>query len=114
MMEIGNKGLAEANLMINQNCSLNFTVIHKDSNGNVIDHSQSQGYIALKRGKNSHKFPYAVHCGESNIGVSISPDDTKGISPGDYDWDLIVSMQSGEVLRLIYGEATLTDTYALD
>lgn len=114
MIEIGNRGLLEAALIVNQNCTLSFTVIHKDKSNNVIDHSESVGHIALQRGKHTYKFFNAVQCGEDDIIVTITPDDIKDIKPGEYLWDLIVEMHGGEVLRLIYGDALLNDTYALD
>ena len=114
MIEIGKRGLQEANLIIDQGCSESFTVIHKDDSGNVIDHSNSTGYIALQKGKNTYKFPNAVTCGASNIVVSLSGTDTKAIKPDEYLWDLIVVMQSGQSIRLLYGDAYVIDTYALD
>lgn len=114
MIEIGNRGLAEAALIINQNCSLTFTIIHKDDGNDVIDHSQSVGHIALQKGKNTYRLDNTINCNDDNIVVSITPEDIVNIKPGEYLWDLIVEMQNGQVLRLLYGEAYIIDTYALD
>lgn len=114
MIEIGNDGLLEANLILNQNCSRSFTVIHKDENGDVIDHSQSSGHLAIQKGKTTYSLDDTVVCGSSEIVVSISPDDIRDIKPGEYLWDFIVEMHNGENIRLIYGEAYMIDTYALD
>ena len=114
MIEIGNEGLKKARLIINQGCSLNFSVVHKDANNAVVDHSGSHGYIALQRGKSTYKFANAVTCGAENITVNITPSETRSIPPNDYNWDFIVEMQGDETVRLIYGEASVIDTYALD
>lgn len=113
-MTIGNAGLINADLIINQGCSRSFTVIHEDDEGNIIDHTGSIGTIAIEKGNFIKKFNGAVSCGASAIAVTIDANDTKNLSLGEYDWDLIVRMTSGEVIRLIYGIATVTDTYALD
>ena len=49
-MDIGGKGLEEVNLTIPQGTSLTFTVIHKDDQGQVIDHSGSTAAMALQSG----------------------------------------------------------------
>lgn len=113
MITIGDKG-KEALLIINQKCSLNFTITHTDKNGNAIDHSQSQGFIALQKGKNTYKFEDAVSCQSDKIVVNIPAEETENIAPDEYKWDLIINMQNGERVRLLYGDATVEDTYALD
>ena len=114
MSEIGPRGL-EADLVINQKCSLTFTVVHKDANGNVIDHSQSTGHVALSAGADKvfKRFDNAVTCTASNIVVSLSPEDTN-IRSGAWPWDLIIDTANGDTIRLIYGTAYVIDTYAKD
>ena len=116
MKVIGSDGY-EADMIINQGCSLNFTVLHKDNQGNVINHSGSRGKIAFspkERKKGSIVIKDAITCTASNIYVDLVPEDTWQLSPGNYDWDLIVEMANSEVVRLVFGDAKVNDTYALD
>lgn len=114
MIEIGQRGL-EADWIINQKCSQAFTVVHKDANGNVINHSRSHGHIALSAGPDRvlKRFDNAVTCTASNIVVSLTPEDTD-IKAGEWPWDLIIDTASGESIRLVYGTAYVIDTYAKD
>lgn len=114
MDEIGSPG-HEAKLIINQGCSRSFTVLHKDSQGNIIDHANSQGFLALHNDYNNRNIKLnSVECTAVNIIVSILPEQTEQLQPGEWSWDLIVEMQGGEKIRLLYGEAVVIDTYALD
>ena len=116
MEVIGNDGLKKAKLIINQGCSRSFTITHKNSQGNIIDHSNSKGYLALHddyRNRNV-KLDDAVQCSSNVILVSIKPEDTEQLRPGEWSWDLVVEMQGGEKVRLLFGEAEVVDTYALD
>lgn len=117
MKQIGNTGLLEALLIVNQGCSLDFEVIHKDDNGNVIDHTGSQGRLVIKNQSGRDiiaDFSDYITCAASNILVSIPSEATKDIRPGEYVWDLIVTMQHGDVIRMLYGPARIVDTYSLD
>lgn len=115
-MDIGGKGLEEVNLTIPQGTSLTFTVIHKDDQGQVIDHSGSTAAMALqtKDKKSTHDMDACCTCAESGIYVSLPASATDALPLGKYNWDLIVTQSNGAVVRLCYGIAQVVDTYALD
>ena len=46
-MIIGDEGRENVDLKIPQGTSLNFTITHKDADGNVVDHSQSTAKMAF-------------------------------------------------------------------
>ncbi len=116
-IEIGSQGLVKAKLTIPQGCSVSFTVIHKDDAGSTIDHSSSTGKLALQdregRTKKTYDLSSGVTCGSSSIVVSLPPAKTAEIPVGKYFWDLIVA-KGTEKIRLLYGDAEVVDTYALD
>lgn len=114
-MDIGAKGLCEVNLTIPQSTSLTFTIVHKDSEGNVIDHSLSTANMAFQS-KDKTLFvdlDSCVTCGETGIIVTIPANTTDELPLGKLNWDLIVTMAS-EQIRLAYGTVSIVDTYALD
>lgn len=113
-MDIGSKGLLNADLIIPQSTSLNFHVVHKDESGNVIDHSASVCKMALQRKGQTYDLSECCTPGAQNITVTIPASVSSGIKLGAYAWDMIVTTTSGDVIRLIYGNASVVDTYALD
>lgn len=113
-MDIGSKGLLNADLIIPQSTSLNFQVVHKDESGNVIDHSSCVCNMALQAKDKTIDLSQCCTPGAQNIAVVIPASVSSGIELGAYSWDMIVTTTSGDVIRLIYGKANVVDTYALD
>lgn len=115
-MEIGGKGLAEVNLTIPQATSLTFDVVHKDEQGNVVDHSASTLHMAIqtKDGSETYQLDGCASATAERIRVSIPANSTEALPLGKMVWDLIAETTAGETLRLCYGAATVVDTYALD
>jgi len=114
-MDIGSKGLAEVNLTIPQSTSLTFTVVHKDSEGHVIDHSQSTANMAFQS-KDKALFvdlDSCVTCADNGIYVTIPSTVSEDLPLGKMNWDLIVTT-SAEQVRRAYGVVNIVDTYALD
>ena len=111
-MEIGSKGLAEVNLTIPQGTSLTFTVTHKDEEGHVVDHSGSTANMAVQAGNELIDLSECCSCSEDGVAVSIPA--TAEFPLGKWVWDMIVTTDQGERLRLAYGKVTVVDTYALD
>ena len=114
-IEIGGKGLVEVNLTIPQATSLPFDIIHKSSDGDVIDHSLSTPHMAFQsaNGSTMH-LDECVDCGAERIRVTIPASITEGLPIGTMAWDLIVATALGEQIRLCYGKVKIVDTYALD
>lgn len=115
-IEIGAKGLAEVNLTIPQDTSLTFTVVHKDEDGNTVDHSQSVANMAFQS-KDRQTFAdldACVTCQQDSIIVAIPASVSEDLPIGKMNWDIIVTMVSGEQIRLCYGAVSIVDTYALD
>ena len=115
-MEIGSKGLCEANLTIPQETSLSFTVVHKDSAGNVIDHSGSVVNMAFQSKDKTRTYDLDSCCTTSAEGiyVTIPPEISESMPIGKMNWDMIITAESGEQFRILYGNVTIVDTYALD
>ena len=115
-MEIGSKGLQEVNLTIPQNTSLTFDVVHKTNEGEVIDHSASVLNMAFQ--SKDKKTPYDMDscCSATSerIRISIPASATESLPLGKLLWDLIVTTQLGEQVRVCYGQVSIVDTYALD
>lgn len=114
-MDIGAKGLSEVNLTIPQNTSLTFTVVHKDAEGHVIDHSESTANMAFqsKDKKIFVDLDSCVTCGAEDITIAIPPSATANLQTGKLNWDLIITT-TAEQIRLCYGIVNIVDTYALD
>ena len=114
-IEIGSKGLAEVNLTIPQSTSLTFTIVHKDDEGDVIDHSQSTANMAFqtKDKQTTWDLDTCVTCAETAIYVTVPASVSENLPLGKLYWDLIVAT-AAEQLRLCYGSVSIVDTYALD
>ena len=115
-MEIGSKGLEEANLTIPQGTSLTFSIEHTDGEGHTVDHSQSTFKMAFES-KDGSRFVDLSECasgGASSVTVSIPASVSSALPIGKMLWDIIATMSSGESVRLLYGTVTIVDTYALD
>lgn len=115
-MDIGAKGLQEVNLIIPQATSLTFDVVHTDEEGNVFDHSSSTAHMAFqsKDKQTTYQLDGCVACDAEKIRVSIPASSTETLPLGKLAWDLIVTTESGERVRICYGNVNVVDTYALD
>lgn len=115
-MEIGAKGLQEVNLTIPQATSLTFDVVHTDDDGDVIDHSSSTARMAFQtRDKQTtYQMDECVSCEDDKIRVTIPASMTEELPLGKMLWDIIVTTESGEQVRLCYGNVNVVDTYAFD
>lgn len=113
---IGEKGLEEVNLTIPQGTSLDLTVTHTDDAGHAIDHTTSSVSMAIQA-KDGTTIAHLDACcdgTETGVDVRIPANVTATLPLGRMVWDLMVTMASGDVLRLCYGTVTVVDTYALD
>ena len=113
-MKIGSRGLQEADLVIAQGCSLDFLVIPRDEEGNVLQLSAVR--MALQRGDGTGTLPLSDHCSASaeGITVSIPASVTRDIDAGWMVWDMIVDTSTGDSTCILYGSVTVYDTYAKD
>ena len=114
--DIGAKGLQEVNLIIPQETSLTFDIVHKADDGRVIDHSESVAHMAFqsKDGHTTYDLDSCCECLSDKIKVAIPPSATESMPVGKMSWDIIVTMVDGEQLRIVYGTVSIVDTYALD
>lgn len=116
MITIGNEGLCKAKLVIPQGCSVSFSVIHKDDQAQIIDHSTSTANMVLQtldRKKKILDLSDCVTCLSDKLLVNIPSSKTIDTAPGVYAWDLIVTT-GNNVIRMLYGEVNIVDTYSLD
>ena len=113
-IEIGSKGLAEVNLILPQNTSLTFDIVHKTETGEVIDHSQSTARMAFQGAKTTYVLDSCCDCTTERVRVTIPASMTENMPLGKMAWDLIVTTVIGEQVRLCYGKVNIVDTYAFD
>lgn len=115
-MEIGSKGLAEVNLVIPQGTSLMFDIAHKTEDGEVIDHSQSTAHMAFQSTdkKTNYDMSSCCTCTSERIRVAIPASMTEPLPLGKLLWDMIVTTELGEQVRMCYGKVSIVDTYSLD
>ena len=115
-VEIGEKGLVEVNLTIPQGASLAFTIIHKDGEGHVVDHSQSTISMAFQSKDGSTTYDLSRYCTGTDEGISASipASVTPDFPKGKLVWDIFAAMEGGATYRLAYGSVSIVDTYALD
>ena len=115
-VEIGAKGLVEANITLPQATSLTFDVVHKSDAGAVIDHSGSTAHMAFqsKDRRTTWAMDTCCTCTDERIRVSIPASMSEALPLGKLAWDLIVTTAFGEQVRLCYGQVNVVDTYAMD
>lgn len=117
---IGSEGLEHVNLVIPQETSLTFNIVHKTETGEIIDHSESVLHMAFQykdketRKKVTVDLDYCCVGSAEDILVTIPPEATADLPLMDMNWDLIITTVLGEQVRLCYGTAKIVDTYALD
>ena len=117
-MKIGKPGLKELDLVIAQNCSFSFSIVHTDDAGNVFDYSNAEIHMVLQSGnRQKHDYDFSDFCVGSdtspNIIVTIPYAATASLPLGEMPWDIIV-VNDGVATRVAYGTATVVDTYAMD
>ncbi len=114
--EIGSKGLAEVNLILPQETSLTFDIVHKDDSDNVIDHSTSVMHMAMQSKDKNTTYVMDSCCTplSDKIRVFIPASITETLPLGKLNWDIIAATASGEHIRICYGVVNVLDTYALD
>ena len=115
-MNIGSAGLEKGNLILNQGCSLDFTIEHRNELGNLINHSGSTAKFLIQdsRKRVVADLSTAVSPGSSSIVVNIPASATAAIPVGMYNYDIIITMSSGDVIRMLYGQAIVNDTISMD
>ena len=114
-MDIGSVGLQEVNLIIPQNTSLAFDIVHTDEDGTVIDHSQSDIHmVAVMKDKTNYDMSRWCSGEAERIRVTIPRSISDDVSIGKYPWDMIVDTVNGDSIRVAYGKLIVVDTYALD
>lgn len=115
-IEIGSKGLAEVNLTIPQGSSLAFTIIHKDEEGDIIDHTNSDISMAFESKDGSAFYNLSRFCMGSDTGISvmIPADFTSELPKNKLVWDIFAKMDGGGTYRIAYGLVSIIDTYAFD
>ena len=113
-MIIGDEGRENVDLKIPQGTSLNFTITHKDADGNVVDHSQSTAKMAFVGKDGNIQLDECCTCSESGIAVSIPASVSRALPHGKMPWDIMVTTAQGDVIRAAYGKVIVIDTYAHD
>jgi len=117
MITIGSEGLQDAKLILVQNETRAFTIVHKDDQGHVIDHSASTARMAVASPKTGELYDFSdfCTCAESAIYVAITPAASAAVPIGKkYSWDVMVEDENGNITRLLYGPAEVYDSYAFD
>lgn len=115
-MNIGSKGLTEVDLIIPQSTSLTFDITHYDMDGKSVDHTASVVNMAFQSRDGTETIDLDEYCEGTSTGVHVflPPSVSENLPLGKMLWDMIVTMSSGEQVRMAYGTVTIVDTYALD
>ena len=115
-MEVGSKGLAEVNITIPQGCSLDFEIVHKNEQGQAVDHTGSTLHMAFESKDGATLIDLSSCCTGTSTGITvvIPASESESMALGKMLWDLIADTTSGDTIRICYGTATIVDTYALD
>lgn len=111
---IGSKGWKEAEIILPQGTSLPFTVTHKDEDGHVVDHSRSTAKMAFVFKNSTHHLDSCCTCTESGVAVLIPASTSASLPLGKFSWDIMVTTDQGEVIRMAFGKGVVDDTYAHD
>lgn len=113
---IGSKGLLNADLIIVQNTTFAVTLLHKDEDGNAIDHTGWSLWCAMRptSGNTIDLDSYVSFGTNGAIEVLIPDDTTATIAAGPYKWDLIAEDSLGYATRIAYGTANVYDSLARD
>lgn len=111
---IGSRGLANADLVIPQGASFDFTVTHKDEQGNAVDHTASTIKMALQGRGGTHQMDEYCTGTSTGVTVAIPASVTAALPVGTLNWDMAAEMSNGEVVFLLWGKAQVVDTYSLD
>ena len=110
-MEIGNRGLIEARIIIPKGTSLAFEVVHKDDTGNVVDHTGDEVKLVFVNGETRVDLSQYCTGSDENITVSIPASASTAFTCNSYDYDMIVI--ASETTRLMYGTVSVPKTYSL-
>lgn len=110
-MEIGNRGLIEARIIIPKGTSLTFEVVHKDDEGNVVDHTGDEVKLVFVNGEDRVDLSQYCTGSDENITVSIPASASAAFACNSYDYDMIVV--ASETTRLMYGTVSVPKTYSL-
>ena len=119
-IEIGGRSLCDedVNLNIPQATSLYFTVVHKDEDGHVVDHSGSSIAMKFQTPDKQTTYDMSGYCTATAecIAVSIPATATVDLPVGKkaLNWDMIATTQAGSQPRLCDGVVRVYDTYAKD
>lgn len=116
MIVIGSDGLANVDMIIPQGTTLYFTIDHKDDQGNPVDHENSIFEIAVETTDKQRTYDWSSYCEYDSglIVIDIPAEASEALSVGTYLWDLFVTMESGDVIRMAYGKVKIRDTYVPD
>lgn len=118
MPTLGSKGLTTADLIIPQNATFPFLIEHYDKTDALIDHEGWTFDIRLQgKADTSVNYiwnDYVTEIEPGKISVEIPADVTGSIPVGKYNWDIFATDPYGVSKRLVYGTATVIDTYAKD
>lgn len=117
---IGEAGSKEADLLIAQSTTFEFTVEHTDSSGGPVSHEGAVPHLHIRKKGGDVSDDYVLDetvsfPEDGLIFVSVPPSVTKTIPVGSkYLWDLMIELPGGRVNRLLYGKAEIVDTYSMD
>lgn len=111
---LGTQGLLNADLVLVQNVSFSATIIHENDDGTPVDHTGWTAYCQAQ-GRQTFILSDSVSFGDSGeIYIYITDEQTNSMPTGTYNWDIICEDQAGYAIRLVYGKATVYDSFARD
>lgn len=113
---LGSQGLLNADLVLVQNVSFSAVIVHETEDGEPIDHAGWTLYCQAQQGtKRKIDLNACVYFGDEGQIIMLIPDEvTRDMPLGTYNWDLIGEDETGYATRIVYGRATVYDSYARD
>lgn len=114
-VELGSRGLLNADMRLVRGCSLAVTLVHEDEEGRPVDHTGWQAWCRIQGDGIDVDLTDRVAFGEEGeIVLSVTDEITAAIPAGAYGWDLIAEDATGYATCIAYGAALVYESYARD
>lgn len=114
-VELGTRGLLNADMRLVRSCSFSATLVHEDEKGQPIDHTGWSAWCRIQGDGIDVDLTDRVAFGEGGeIAIYVPDEVTATIPAGAYGWDLIVEDATGYATCIAYGAALVYDSHARD
>lgn len=101
----------KANLIIDQGTTFSTSILLTDDNGDAIDLTGYTGRSQMRKhytSSNSTSFTVSLNTSEGAVSLSLTANQTSGLIPGRYVYDVEVVSAANVVSRIVEGIVTVT------